>query len=145
MERVTQKPTSEIILTSQSVMRGVFFFFFLLDLSTNCSTFKVSCPSVSQSFFFFFFLSIPLPFLPDTAGFRYWMERSKIQMCCYKNILECVCVCCNRAVNPAEGKVIPALRQGKNLSAGLSTSTTGPVLTSPAPRSPLPCSLDFIC
>lgn len=67
-------------------------------------------------------------------------------MCCYKKHSGvCVCVCCNRAVKPVEGKVILALRQGKNLSAGLSTSTTGPVLTSPTPRSPLPCSVDSIC
>lgn len=45
----------------------------------------------------------------------------------YKNIH--VRMCCNRAVKGVEGKAILALRQGKNLSAGLSTSTTGPVHT----------------
>ncbi len=69
--------------------------------------------------------------IAETTGFCLHMERSKTQKC--KNIFECVrvCVCCNRAVKPIEGKVILALRQGKNLSAGLSTSSTGPVHTSP--------------
>lgn len=42
-----------------------------------------------------------------------------------------VCVCFYSAVKPVRRKVIPALRQGKNLLAGLSTSSTGPVCTLP--------------
>lgn len=42
-------------------------------------------------------------------------------------IKKCFC----RAVKPDEGKAIPALRRGKNLSAVLSTSNAGPVHTSP--------------
>lgn len=57
-----------------------------------------------------------------------WREVKNTNAIIWKH---CLCVCCNRAVKPVEGKVILTLRQGKNLSAGLSTSSTGPVHTSP--------------
>lgn len=51
----------------------------------------------------------------------------------------------NRAVKPSEGKVILALRQGKNLLAGLSTSNTRPVHTLPTRCTSTVFSCSVIC
>ena len=123
----------------------MFFFRWISLLTARLS--KFHDPAWAKAFFFlffFFFFKFLCHFFLTLLGSDIEWRGVKYKCAAIKTFW-CVCVCCNRVVKPVGGKVILALRQGKNLSAGLSTSTTGPVLTSPTPCSPLPCSVDFIC